>query len=134
MDNDLCRFAEKRRKTLKKTENLMGSAGDSPAHFGVPPKRPFSALLSVRIAQFCEDFTTDGRGWTRMARCFLSVFISVHPWFSSLVAAARAAFFAVKSAIRPDASGHSAMQLAASSRMRPLALTPPSCLMLTIQS
>jgi hypothetical protein len=39
-----------------KTENVMGSEGGSPAHFGVPPRCPFSALRSVRIAHFREDF------------------------------------------------------------------------------
>ena len=36
----------------------MGSAGGSPAHFGVPPKCPFSAffvLQSLKIAHFRED-------------------------------------------------------------------------------
>jgi hypothetical protein len=40
------------------------------------------ALQSVRITHLREDFTADGRRWTRMEGRVSSVFISVHPWFN----------------------------------------------------
>jgi hypothetical protein len=111
----------------------------------------FFALQSFRIAQFREDFPAAHalehilQGKVRgmivkgMGKCVLTIIpltyipLTFLPAFPSsvlpVVAAGRAVFFAAKSAIRPDASGQSAIS-PASSRNRPFSVA--SCLTLTI--